>query len=79
MKLYNQKETKDFRRELRKNLTQEEFAKRARTTQPVIARLESGKDTRVPSLLLLTRLAAAAHTSIRITFEKIKNLRYEKD
>lgn len=41
--------------------TQKELAEKAGTTQPVIARLESGKDTRIPSLELLSRLAIALH------------------
>lgn len=51
------------------NLTQSELAKKANTTQPVIARLEGGKDSRVPSLSLLTRVAAAAHAKLRISLE----------
>ena len=35
------------------HLTQAELANKAGTTQPVIARLESGTDTRIPSLSLL--------------------------
>ena len=48
-------------------LTQEQLAKRMRTTQSVIARLESGR-TR-PSTQTLERLAAATGTSLRISFE----------
>lgn len=56
---------------LRKNkhLTQAELAKKVGTTQSVIARLESGSDTRVPSLDILARIANATHTRINIAFE----------
>lgn len=50
-------------------LTQAELAKRAGTTQPVIARLESGTGTRVPSLLLLARIAHATHARLDIKFQ----------
>jgi DNA-binding XRE family transcriptional regulator len=49
-------------------LTQSELAKRAGTTQPVIARLESGSGSRVPSLLLLARIANATHATLDIKF-----------
>lgn len=55
------------------HLTQIELAKRAETTQSVIARLESGGDSRVPSLGLLLRIAAAAHAKLRINFEIEEN------
>ena len=48
-------------------LTQEQLAKRMRTTQSVIARLESGR-TR-PSTQTLERLAAATGTRLKISFE----------
>jgi transcriptional regulator with XRE-family HTH domain len=48
------------------NLTQQELADKAGTTQPVIARLESGADSRIPSLELLTKLAIAADAKIKI-------------
>ncbi|MBN2689466.1 MAG: hypothetical protein JXR42_02525 [Gammaproteobacteria bacterium] len=38
-------------------------------TQPVIARLESGKDSRIPSLSLLSKVATAAHAKLNISFE----------
>lgn len=57
--------------ELRKkaHLTQAELAKKAGTTQPVIARLESGTDSRVPSLGLLSRMAQASHAKLHISIE----------
>lgn len=47
------------------NLTQEELAERMKTTQSVIARLESGR-TR-PSTRTLEKLAAATGTQLRIS------------
>lgn len=52
------------------HLTQAELADRASTTQPVIARLESGTDTRIPSLALLARIAAASHAKLHISFDR---------
>jgi DNA-binding XRE family transcriptional regulator len=49
-------------------LTQEELAKKAKTTQAVIARLESGKDKRIPSFALLARIAEASHAKLNISF-----------
>lgn len=48
------------------NLTQKELAERVGTTQPVIARLETGRDTRVPSLEMLIKIATACDTSFQI-------------
>lgn len=56
-------------------LTQAELAKKAGTTQPVIARLESGTDSRVPSLALLARIASASHASLHISFEGIRKVK----
>jgi DNA-binding XRE family transcriptional regulator len=53
----------------RAHLTQMELAQRAETSQSVIARLEGGKDSRMPSLGLLTRIASAAHAKLKINFE----------
>jgi predicted transcriptional regulator len=50
-------------------LTQKELAIRAHTSQSVIARLESGTDSRMPSLDLLTRLAQATNARLQIMFE----------
>ena len=52
------------------HLTQAELARKAGTTQPVIARLESGTDTRIPSLALLARIAVASHARLHIGFDK---------
>ena len=51
------------------HLTQTELAEKAGTTQPVIARLESGADSRVPSLNLLARIAEASHAKLHVSFE----------
>lgn len=51
------------------HLTQGELARRASTTQPVIARLESGVDTRMPSLDLIARIAAASNAHLILNFE----------
>ena len=51
-------------------MTQSEFAKEVQTTQPVIARLESGKDSRTPSIDLLMRIAHAAGTRLNIRFQR---------
>ena len=49
------------------SLTQEQLARRMKTTQSVVARLESGR-TR-PSTQTLERVAAATGTRLKITFE----------
>lgn len=49
-------------------LTQKTMAERSQTTQQVIARIESGKDQRVPSLDLLSRIAHAAGKNLNISF-----------
>ncbi len=51
------------------HLTQKELADKAGTTQPVIARLESGNDTRVPSLELLARIAYASNSKLHLSFK----------
>jgi ribosome-binding protein aMBF1 (putative translation factor) len=51
----------------RADLTQEQLAKRMKTTQAVIARLESGRT--MPSTRTLARIAAATGTRLRIRFE----------
>lgn len=59
---------------IRKNshLTQVQLAERAGTTQPVIARLESGNDTRIPSLELLAKIARASNATLHIQIKKQK-------
>jgi hypothetical protein len=52
------------------HLTQAQLAIKAGTTQPVIARLESGTDTRISSLALLARIAVASHARLHIGFDK---------
>lgn len=47
-------------------LSQRALAKEAGTTQAVVARLESGYDRRVPSLLLVARLLKAAGQILEI-------------
>lgn len=53
---------------LKAHLTQAELAKRIKTTQSVIARLEGGSDRRVPSLPLLGRIAAACGAGFEFGF-----------
>ncbi len=55
----------------RKGLTQSELAEKAHTTQPVIARLERGADSRIPSLELLGRIAHALGKEIVIDFKPV--------
>jgi ribosome-binding protein aMBF1 (putative translation factor) len=50
-------------------LTQAELAKKVKTTQSVIARLESGSDSRVPSLPVLARIAAACNGVLEVGFK----------
>ena len=51
-------------------LNQNELAILAHTTQPVIARLESGNSSRLPSLDLLAKIAAATGSVLKIGFGK---------
>jgi len=53
-------------------LSQRELAYKAKTTQAVIARLELGTDSRIPSLMLVARLlkAANAHLELRCVFDQ---------
>lgn len=50
-------------------LTQSELAKRAGTTQTVLSRLESGSDSRIPSMELLYRIANAVRAKLVVRFE----------
>jgi ribosome-binding protein aMBF1 (putative translation factor) len=50
-------------------LTQEQLAERMETSQPVIARLESGRVR--PSTQTLERLASATRTRLKISFEPV--------
>jgi ribosome-binding protein aMBF1 (putative translation factor) len=54
---------------LRAGLTQAQLAEKARSSQVVIARLESGTDDRVPSLDLLERIASALKAKLLVRFE----------
>jgi ribosome-binding protein aMBF1 (putative translation factor) len=54
----------------RAGLTQQQLAKRMKTTQAVIARLESGRIK--PSTRTLERVAAATGMRLRISFEPTK-------
>ena len=49
-------------------LSQVELAKRADTTQTVISRIESGRDSRTPSLMLLARIAGACKAKLTFGF-----------
>lgn len=50
-------------------MTQTELAKKVDTTQPVIARLEGGRDSRIPSLDLLMRIADATGAKLNLKFQ----------
>ncbi len=49
-------------------LTQVKLANLADTTQAVISRIESGTDSRVPSLSLLARIAGACRAKLTLGF-----------
>ena len=55
----------------RAGLTQRELARQMGTTQPVVARLESGRVR--PSLRTLERLAEATSSRLRLSFEPRKD------
>lgn len=48
-------------------MSQRELAKKAMTTQAVVARLESGNDARMPSLELISRLLSAAGAELELS------------
>jgi ribosome-binding protein aMBF1 (putative translation factor) len=54
---------------IRAGLTQAQLAEKAKSSQVVIARLESGNDDRVPSLDLLERIARALMAKLLVRFE----------
>jgi len=56
----------------RAGLSQRELAQKAQTTQAVVARLELGTDSRMPSLTLISRLlnAANTHLELKCVFDK---------
>ena len=54
---------------LKAGLTQTQLAKKAQSSQVVIARLESGTDQRTPSLDLLERIASALKAKLLVRFE----------
>ena len=56
-----------IRARIEKRLTQAQLAKKLKTRQSVISRVESGQNT--PSLSLLKRLAAALDTSLSVQFK----------
>lgn len=51
-------------------LNQADLAKKIKTSQSVIARLENGNQGRMPSLDLLGRIAAALNMRLVVGFEK---------
>lgn len=53
---------------LHSGLTQIELADLAETTQAVISRIESGTDSRIPSLALLARIAGACKAKLLFGF-----------
>jgi len=63
---------------MQRGWTQAELAKRVRTTQSVIARLESAADEREPSLNMLGRLANALGFQLALDFEKAERSRLKR-
>jgi ribosome-binding protein aMBF1 (putative translation factor) len=60
----------------RAGLTQGELAKRMGTTQPVVARIESGRV--LPSTRTLERYARATGTTLKVSFEPCPQIRRSK-
>lgn len=50
-------------------ITQKDLAKKVGTSQAVISRIESGHDSRIPSMDLLERIAKAVHARLLVSFE----------
>jgi DNA-binding XRE family transcriptional regulator len=63
------KTVKELRKE--RKLTQRDLAKKAGITQPVIARLESAENTRIPSYTLLKKIAVALNVNFNFGFSRI--------
>jgi transcriptional regulator with XRE-family HTH domain len=55
----------------KEGLTQEELAKKANTSQPVITRLERGTESRIPSLELLNKIVHSLGRELEINFKVI--------
>lgn len=53
-------------------MSQRELARKAKTTQGVVGRLEAGTDPRMPSLMLISKLLKAtnAHLEIKCVFDR---------
>ena len=60
----------------RAGLSQAQLAKRMKTTQSTVARLESGRN--LPSTRTLKRFAAATGSRLRITFDHTETKRAKK-
>ena len=67
-KIISQIAQKAYQLRIGSGLTQKAMAEKSQTTQQVIARIESGRDQRVPSLELLNRIAHAAGKHLKISF-----------
>ena len=67
-KVISQIAQKAYQLRIGSGLTQKAMAEKSQTTQQVIARIESGRDQRVPSLELLNRIAHAAGKHLKISF-----------
>lgn len=67
-KIISQIAQKAYQLRIGSGLTQKAMAEKSQTTQQVIARIEGGRDQRVPSLELLNRIAHAAGKHLKISF-----------